>query len=50
MLAMLRTVKASPGCRPRVTDGQTRESAQANTMYRGVWPALSGSNSSGFLS
>jgi hypothetical protein len=32
MLAMLRTVKASPGCRPRVTDGQQRESAQANTM------------------
>jgi len=33
MAAMLRTVKASPGCRPRVTDGHTRESAQANTMY-----------------
>lgn len=33
MLAMLRTVKASPGSRPRVTDGHTRESAQANTMY-----------------
>jgi hypothetical protein len=33
MLAMLRMVKASPGCRPRVTDGQHRESAQANTMY-----------------
>jgi uncharacterized protein YgiM (DUF1202 family) len=33
MAAMLRTVKASPGCRPRVTDGHTRESEQANTMY-----------------
>jgi hypothetical protein len=33
MLAMLRTVKASPGSRPRVTDGHTRESAHANTMY-----------------
>jgi hypothetical protein len=33
MLAMLRTVKASPGSRLRVTDGHTRESAQANTMY-----------------
>jgi hypothetical protein len=33
MAAMLRTVKASPGCRPRVTDGQQRESEQANTMY-----------------
>jgi hypothetical protein len=33
MLAMLRTAKASPGCRPRVTDGHTRESEQANTMY-----------------
>ena len=33
MAAMLRTVKASPGSRPRVTDGHTRESAQANTMY-----------------
>jgi hypothetical protein len=33
MAAMLRTVKASPGCRPRVTDGHTRESEQANTTY-----------------
>jgi len=36
MAAMLRMVKASPGCRPRVTDGQQRESAQANTMYCGT--------------
>jgi hypothetical protein len=33
MEAMLRTVNASPGCRPSVTDGHTRESEQANTMY-----------------
>jgi hypothetical protein len=33
MEAMLRTVNASPGCSPRVTDGHTRESEQANTMY-----------------
>jgi hypothetical protein len=33
MAAMLRTVKASPGCSPSVTDGHTRESEQANTMY-----------------
>jgi len=40
MEAMLRTVKASPGCRPRVTDGHTRESEQANTMYcRGKSPS-----------
>lgn len=32
MLAMLRMVKASPGWKPRVTEGHTRESAQANTM------------------
>jgi hypothetical protein len=49
MLAMLRTEKASPGCRPRVTDGHTRESEQANTRYLGDWWALSGSNVSGFL-
>lgn len=38
MLAMLRTEKASPGCRPRVTDGHTRESEQANTMYCSMQP------------
>lgn len=35
MLAMLRTVKASPGWKLNTTDGHTRESAQANTMNLG---------------
>jgi hypothetical protein len=33
MLAILRTVKASPGCRPKVSVGHTRESAHEKTMY-----------------
>jgi hypothetical protein len=32
MLAMLRMVNASPGSKPSVTEGHTRESAQAKTM------------------
>lgn len=33
MLAILRTMKASPGFKPMVNVGHTRESAHANTMY-----------------
>jgi len=33
MLAMLRTMKASPGWKWRIVEGLTRESEQANTRY-----------------
>uniref|UniRef100_A0A7C9DBB7 Uncharacterized protein n=1 Tax=Opuntia streptacantha TaxID=393608 RepID=A0A7C9DBB7_OPUST len=50
MLAMLRTMNASPGWKSRTCDGQTRESEQANTMNLGLWPLASSPYSCGFFS